>query len=172
MNMNWLQNTTRCGAKAALLGSVFMVLSWTGAQATSMEEAVRMALATNPDIGIVAHNREAVDAELRQARGLYLPQIDLATGGGWQRDSTESFRDQNRVEWRNRYENSATLTQRLFTGWETAHTVEREKARVESAASRVFENSEFLALDAVGSYHEVCVSANWCPFRTTTFAST
>jgi adhesin transport system outer membrane protein len=52
------------------------------AQATSIKEAVEMALATNPDIGIVASNREAVDQELRQARGLYLPQLDVRGGLG------------------------------------------------------------------------------------------
>ena len=58
-------------------------------------------------------------------------------------------------DWLTREEASVTLIQRLFTGFETEQTVARDKARVDSAANRVFENAEFLALDAVGSYHEV-----------------
>src|SRR3546814_10111319 len=54
-----------------------------------------------------------------------------------------------------RRESSITLQQRLFDGFEAGATVEREMARVESAANRVMENSEVLALDAIGSYLEV-----------------
>jgi len=122
----------------------------------TLQEAVQQAIATNPDIGIVASNREAVDQELRQARGLYLPQIDVAAGVGVASyndltsratgsDSEETFRR----------ESSITLQQRLFDGFEAGATVEREMARVESAASRVLENSEVLALDAIGAYLEV-----------------
>ena len=93
--MNWLQKTYQRGLRGALLGSAFVVASWAGAQATSLEEAVRLSLATNPDIGIVAHNREAVDAELRQARGLYLPQIDLATGIGEEWTNDRNTRQRN-----------------------------------------------------------------------------
>ena len=122
----------------------------------TLQEAVQQAIATNPDIGIVASNREAVDQELRQARGLYLPQIDVAAGVG-----VEAFNDSTSrasggdYEETIRRESSVTLQQRLFDGFEAGATVEREMARVESAASRVLENSEVLALDAIGAYLEV-----------------
>jgi adhesin transport system outer membrane protein len=155
--MNGLHMTLRHGLKGALLASVFALASTAGAQATSLEEAVRIALATNPDIGIVASNREAVDEELRQARGLYLPQIDVAAGIGREITNDRTVRATNDDDYRSltRYESSVTLVQRVFTGFETMYTVERDKARVESAASRVYENSEFLSLDAVGAYYEV-----------------
>ncbi len=138
------------------MGSVFAAASLAGAQATSLEDAVRISLATNPDIGVVAHNREAVDEELRQARGLYLPQIDGAAGIGREQHDDETTRANNNDDrWLTREEASVALIQRLFTGFETDNTVRRDKARVESAASRVFENSEFVALDAVGAYYEV-----------------
>ena len=54
-----------------------------------------------------------------------------------------------------RQESSLTVQQRIFDGFETDSTVEREKARVLSAALRVFENSEFTGLDAIGAYLEV-----------------
>jgi adhesin transport system outer membrane protein len=122
----------------------------------TLQEAVQQAIATNPDIGIVASNREAVDQELRQARGLYLPQIDAAAGVGLGtfNDST-SRASGGDTEETFRRESSITLQQRLFDGFEAGATVEREMARVESAANRVMENSEVLALDAIGSYLEV-----------------
>src|SRR3546814_5758861 len=104
----------------------------------TLQEAVQQAIATNPDIGIVASNREAVDQELRQARGLYLPQIDVAagTGLGTFNDSTSRASGGDTAETVRR-ESSITLQQRLFDGFEAGATVEREMARVESAASRV-----------------------------------
>ena len=44
---------------------------------TTLEDSVRATLATNPDIGVVQADREAIDQELRQARAQYLPSIDL-----------------------------------------------------------------------------------------------
>src|SRR3546814_7189127 len=52
-----------------------------------------------------------------------------------------------------RRESSITLQQRLFDGFEAGATVEREMERVESAANRVMENSEVLALDARSEEH-------------------
>ncbi len=157
MNMKGLQTLLRHSLKSALLGSVFVLASAAGVQATSLEEAVRISLATNPDIGIVASNREAVDQELRQARGLYLPQVDLALGVGRELTNDRAVRASNDDNTRSltRFESSVTLIQRVFTGFETKYTVKRDMARVESAANRVYENAEFLALDAVGSYYEV-----------------
>ena len=54
-----------------------------------------------------------------------------------------------------RREASITLQQRIFDGFEANSTIDREQARVESAANRVHENAEFLALDVIGSYVEV-----------------
>ena len=154
--MSGFRRLFRTSLKSSLLGSVFMVAGVVSAHATSLEDAVRISLATNPDIGIVASNREAVDQELRQARGLYLPQIDGAAGIGRENHSDPFRRQRNKDDdWLTREEASVTLIQRLFTGFETEQTVARDKARVESAANRVFENAEFLALDAVGSYYEV-----------------
>ncbi len=154
--MNGLRKSLQVSLRSALLGSVFAFASIAGAGATSLEDAVKMTLATNPDIGIVAHNREATDEELRQARGLYFPSIDGALGIGYeQQDDGPRRALDNEDRWLNRRESSLNLTQGIFTGFERHYTVEREKARVESAANRVFENAEFIGFDAVGVYHEV-----------------
>lgn len=155
-SMRWSRKTSFNHFKAALLSGALVFPLAVSANAMSLQEAVQQAVATNPDIGIVASNREAVDQELRQARGLYLPQIDVAAGVGF-----ESFNDSTSrssggdFEETIRRESSITLQQRIFDGFEAGATVEREMARVESAANRVLENSEVLALDAIGAYMEV-----------------
>lgn len=157
MNMRWSQERLSSCLKAALLGTVLTVPGGMAAQAVSLNEAIEMAISTNPDIGIVASNREAVDEELKQARGLYLPQIDLAAGIGREKtnDRTTRANTNGNSLTLTREELSVTIQQRIFDGFEAGSTVSREKARVESAANRVAENSEFLALDAIGAYVEV-----------------
>ncbi len=155
-SMRWSRSTSLTHFKAVLLGTVLAVPMAASANAMSLQEAVQQAIATNPDIGIVASNREAVDQELRQARGLYLPQIDVAAGIGVAAYNDFTSRASGGdTEETVRQESSITLQQRLFDGFEAGATVEREMARVESAASRVLENSEVLALDAIGAYLEV-----------------
>lgn len=144
--------------RAVLLGTALILPSAFSAQAMGLKEAIQLAISTNPDIGIVASNRQAVDEELRQARGLYLPQIDLAIGIGQERTNDRTTRaapNPSDSIVLSRREASITLQQRVFDGFEADSTVRREKARVDSAAKRVAENSEFLALDAIGAYIEV-----------------
>ena len=90
--------------------------------------------------------------------GLYLPQIDLAAGIGREvtNDRTTRADANNRDALTlTREELSVTLQQRIFDGFESDSTVKRDKARVESAAQRVWENAEFLALDVIGAFVEV-----------------
>lgn len=156
--MDWSHGRLAYHFRAALLGTALVIPGAVAAEAMGLKEAVQLALSTNPDIGIVASNREAVDEELRQARGLYLPQIDIAAGIGRERTNDRATRARPGSSdglTLTRQEASVTLQQRVFDGYETDSTVRREKARVDSAAKRVAENSEFLALDAIGAYLEV-----------------
>jgi adhesin transport system outer membrane protein len=155
--MRWSRRLSLTQFKVALLGGALVFPLAVSANAMTLQEAVQQAIATNPDIGIVASNREAVDQELRQARGLYLPQIDVAAGIGLENfdDSTSRANNNGGTEDTVRQESSITLQQRIFDGFEAGATVEREMARVESAANRVMENSEVLALDAIGAYLNV-----------------
>lgn len=156
--MRWSRKTLSQSFRVALLGTALAFAGSLAAQAVTLNEAIDLALSTNPDIGIVASNREAVDEELKQARGLYLPQIDLAAGIGREvtNDRTTRADANNRDALTlTREELSVTLQQRIFDGFESDSTVKRDKARVESAAQRVWENAEFLALDVIGAFVEV-----------------
>lgn len=53
-----------------------------GAQAQSLRDAVSLTLKTNPQIGAAIENKEAISFELRQARGLFMPRIDLEASAG------------------------------------------------------------------------------------------
>ena len=122
-----------------------------GVDAASLADTVQYTIRTNPEVLQSAANRRAIDFELRQARGLYYPQIDLRAGVGPEWTDNTSVRGTVLA----RYESRVTLQQRLFDGFETQSEKERQAARIDSAASRVRERSEFLGLDAVGFYLDV-----------------
>lgn len=143
-------------------GAVLTVLTMgvaADALAVSIEEAVRAALQTNPDIGIVIENRRATEFELEQARAGYLPTLDFRGAFGAQTTNDPTTRDESRLggsEWKNmpRYESSLTLSQMLYDGAATSSAVEHQESRVISSARRVRETSELIALDAIEAYLE------------------
>jgi adhesin transport system outer membrane protein len=129
----------------------------TPAGAMSLQEAVSLAISTNPEVGEVSNDRRAIDQELRQGRALYYPQVDVrvASGVEYSDNVTTNANDgnDNWVMWRK--EGSLTLSQLLFDGFFADSEVERQTSRSKSAAYRVQESAEFVGLDAVEAYLEV-----------------
>ena len=140
---------------ALLSAAGVAALASSEADAMTLQEAVAYTVETNPEIGEATSNREAIDFELRQARGLYLPQIDLegSYGPGWRNGPGVDDRDDH--TWLQRRQLSATLQQLIFDGFATDAEVERQAARRDAAAYRVLERSEFLGLDVVQIYLDV-----------------
>lgn len=131
-------------------------LSPAQAEELSLEDALARGLVTNPEYGVVANNRRATDEEYRQAEGLFLPSVDLRAAAGVEHTDNQSTRASG-LDDRSRgiYDYSATLTQMLFDGFAATNEVDRQEARVRSAAHRVHETAELVGLDIVESYLEV-----------------
>lgn len=123
----------------------------------TLEHAVGVGVATNPEYGIVANNRRATDEELNQARSLYFPSIDFRGDTGWEHSDDPATRagpgDDTENKWR--WDAGLTLTQLLFDGWEAKYENVRQKARVLSASNRVREAAELIGLSVVESYLDV-----------------
>ena len=144
--------------KVALLGvaSAIAMTVVSAAHGASLKEAVAQAIATNPALRAIGDNRAAIGHEVRRAQGEFLPQLDVFVGQGFQRYSSPTTRASGTDDdFLDREEYSAILTQRIFDGFATSSEVQRQRARVRSAAHRVFENAEVLALDAALAYLEV-----------------
>jgi adhesin transport system outer membrane protein len=128
------------------------------AQALSLVEAVRIAVSSNPEIGEAIANREAIEFELEQGRGLFRPKVDLeARIGGekrW-RENLEATAPDGSEGWLNRREASVIVRQLLFDGYESQSEVERQAARVDGASYRVMERAEFISLSVVREYIEI-----------------
>ncbi len=142
----------------SLLVSAAIFATDAGAQAGSIVDTVRAALETNPELEQVRADRRAVDQELRQARARWLPSVDLRAAAGPERSRNSNTRDPlsgDDSEILFRSEAELRLSQLLFDGFETQGEIERQRARVDSAARRVEETAEFIALDAVEAHLEV-----------------
>jgi adhesin transport system outer membrane protein len=132
------------------------------AGATTLEDSVRSSLATNPDVGVVQADREAIDQELRQARAGYLPSIDLRGAAGPEYTNSTGTRQRSTrppggdaSTTLMRYESQITLSQMLFDGFATQSEVNRQLSRIDSAAHRVQEAAEFVGLDATEGHLDV-----------------
>lgn len=155
------------GGRTWFLGAAFGALL-TGlvvpvqGNAITLKEAVDRTLRSHPEIGAIRNNRRAIDQELRQARGAYLPSIDArgALGHEYSNNSTtrtRSGRGPTEGGWvdMNRYEAGINLRQLVFDGLGTRREVERQLGRATSAQYRVADTAQAIALRAVEAYLEV-----------------
>jgi outer membrane protein, adhesin transport system len=147
-----------CALKVAVLCLVVAILGFlpSKASAFTLEEAVSIALDSNPEIGQAIENRAAIEFELRQARGLYMPRVDSESHYGARQLDSPARRalgiDQNTLDTR---EVGATVSWKLFDGFARDAEVERQASRVDGASHRVFERSEFIALAISKEYFEI-----------------
>ncbi len=140
--------------KGCLATAAALIVATAGAaSAETLEGAVDAAVRTNPEITEVATDRRAVDQEKRQARGLFYPSVDALANWGFQRTKSPSTGGGYASEWP--WLGSLTLTQMLYDGGAARSELERQSARVDSAAARVLEASEVIGLQAVEAYLDV-----------------
>ncbi|HEY1383878.1 MAG TPA: TolC family outer membrane protein [Dongiaceae bacterium] len=157
-----LRRTTLLLGTALLTG----VAAFAGsASAMSLKDAVGLVISTNPEVGVTAKDRRAIDYELRQARALYYPQIDVRLDAGINFSENETtdvgnartnqgVHDHGRWLYGQR-DAQVTLQQRIFDGFETDSEVRRQKERIVSAGNRVQDQGQVSALDATQVYLDV-----------------
>ena len=119
---------------------------------TDISSSINKALRNNPRLKVLQNNRDALVHELRQAKGGYLPKLDLAVGYGIEQHSDRVTRvgtDPGDEDWESRGEASLVLDQLLYDGGVVSGRIALQRAKLESASRRVFDNAEAIALDAV-----------------------
>lgn len=144
--MKFKHSVLFCAVAGALLVSQ-------GASAQSLSEAVDLTIKNNPDVLIDAKRRLATDEEVNQAKGGYRPKIDVTAGVGAEWSENVSTRPGSEDLWRR--ESALTLSQMIYDGFGTKSEVQRQEARVKSAAHKVAGTSEEIGLRAVETYLEV-----------------
>jgi adhesin transport system outer membrane protein len=160
--MHYLEDFLRQPCRLLAVSAALALLCWPAVpaeaqeQATAIKESVSAALEYHPRMQVLKNNREAVRHERDRARGGYLPRLDLALGYGSESHNDPITRAIDREnQFADRTEASLRLSQLLYDGRETGSRVGIEKARLESADIRVFDNAESIALDATIAHLEV-----------------
>jgi adhesin transport system outer membrane protein len=128
------------------------------ASAETLGDAVERVLSDHPSVRAAQANESALDREVWENMSGYFPSLNLsATGGRVYADNSVS---RGTVTTRGAayaplWEGSATLTQLIFDGFETAHRSRAARARQMSAVFAVADIREQLALQTVASYLDV-----------------
>lgn len=124
--------------------------------ADTLPSVLQEALDSNPELGAIRYNRQAIDHELRAARGLGLPTVDVQSKFGRNRNNLETSAGiKTANDWHSQRDVSVVLSQRVFDGFERTHEVARQKNRVDSARWRVADTANSIALRATQAYFEV-----------------
>ncbi|PAQ07492.1 TolC family protein [Mesorhizobium temperatum] len=156
-------NTTIKVAIGKRLGLLitFSMLACGSASALTLKEAMAVAVESNPEIGQAVENREAIEFELRQAKGLYLPSIDLEASAG-ARHLDNSSRRALSIEDDGLYpaEAGVVISQTLYDSGARRAELNHQASRVDGASFRVLERSEFIGLSVVQDYLEYMLQAS------------
>ncbi|NNG03574.1 MAG: TolC family outer membrane protein [Inquilinus sp.] len=154
-----MQPTSRRRRVMPVRAAALLAFAWSvagGAAAATLTEAVQVAIETNPEIALASAGRDVADSELRQAQGRYLPQLDLEAYGGVEWTDSPGTRASGLDNPRTYPDQvSVVLQQLLFDGFATPREVQRQAARTDAAANRVFERAEFIGLEVIQVYLDV-----------------
>lgn len=139
------------GLAVLLAGSAELALAQ--AAPVSLQEAITVAVNSNPQVAQAQYNKEAIQFERKQAQGLYAPRVELEGSAGIRRldnptrrsigldnDELYPLEAQVRADW--------TV---LDFGRRRGGLL-RQAARVDGASLRVVERSEFIALQVTRQY--------------------
>jgi len=126
------------------------------AEPITLQNAMAVAIDSNPQINQAEMNKEAIEFELEQARGLYLPRITLEGSAGIRRLENATRRALGIAnEELYPVEASIRAEQTLIDFGRRHGEKLRQAARVDGAALRVLERSEFIALQTARQYLDV-----------------
>ncbi|WP_324829184.1 TolC family protein [Qipengyuania zhejiangensis] len=124
--------------------------------AVSMQEAIAVAMQSNPAIIQAQFNKEAIEFERKQAQGLYLPRVDIEASAGVRRLENNTRRTLGIAD-----EELYPLEAGITGEWTVVDfgrrrgELLRQAARVDGASLRVVERSEFIALQVARQYLDV-----------------
>ncbi len=144
------------GSAALLAGSAHSAMAQTAMTQSapiSLQEAVRVAVSSNPQIAQAQYNKEAIQFERKQAQGLYAPRVDVEASAGV-RHLDNTTRRSLGIQNQELYPLEAFAKGEFIVADFGRRRGEllRQAARVDGASLRVVERSEFIALQVSRQY--------------------
>jgi len=153
-----MRKTTLATAAALLLaGSAPAAMAQTApAETVSMQDAIAIAMQSNPEILQAQYNKEAIEFERKQAQGLYLPRVGIEASAGVRRLENNTRRTLG-IANNELYPLEAGINAEwtVFDFGRRRGELLRQAARVDGASLRVVERSEFIALQIARQYLDV-----------------
>ncbi|MCB1458220.1 MAG: TolC family outer membrane protein [Nitratireductor sp.] len=147
---------------AGRVGSALVAFGFTlfsgyfSATAMPLDEAVRLAVSTNPKIEAAEATYRATEETLNQALGRLLPEINVRLEYGKQKiDRPEGLGPNVNNVWRNNRSATATFRQVLLDGFDRANDIYRSRARIDAASGTIKARSEAVALAGVEAYIDI-----------------
>jgi adhesin transport system outer membrane protein len=124
--------------------------------ATTLSEAVQQAVLTNPKIDAAQANRRANEYSFKQAKGRFLPEVELGADIGQQKiDRPNGLGPDVNDTWQDRRQATISVRQVLFDGWDRANDIYRSQANISAASFKVMVRSEAVGLNSVEAYIDV-----------------
>jgi len=138
-----------------LAGSATMAFAQSG-QTVTMQDAIQVAVDSNPEIAQAQYNKEAIQFERKQAQGLFLPRVNVETTAGV-RHLENATRRTLGIASQELYPVEARIRGEwiAFDFGRRRGELLRQAARVDGASLRVLERSEFIALQVARQYLDV-----------------
>lgn len=124
--------------------------------AVTMQEAIDVAVRTNPEVQEAQFNKEGIQFERKQAQGLFGPRVDIEGSAGIRRLENNTRRNLGIAD-QELYPVEIGITGEwtvLDFGRRRGELL-RQAARVDGASLRVLERSEFIALQVSRQYLDV-----------------
>lgn len=142
--------------RIGVAGIAVMAVLSTSATALDLRDAVLFVVETNPEIKAAEANKQAIEFELDQGRSLYTPRVNLEARTGYSYNDGDTTPDLSSADDAIfGGEGRVIISQMLWDGWETRSEVQRQAYRVDGAALRVLERSEFLGLESARLFTDV-----------------
>lgn len=143
-------------AAALLCGTALPALAQSGGEPVSMQNAIAVAMESNPEIIQAQMNTEAIQFERRQAQGLYAPRVDVEASAGARRLENRTRRSLGTSDnWLYPVEAQARAEWVAVDFGRRRGELLRQASRVDGASLRVVERSEFVALQVARQYLDV-----------------
>jgi outer membrane protein, adhesin transport system len=147
--MTFMRKT--CGSLIALCVATMAGTTW--AQTTDLKSAISAAIDSHPEINQAVQNKEAIEFEREQAKGLYLPRVSLEASAGVRRLENTTRRAigiEDQTLWP--LEAGLVAEQTIWDSGYRSAEKRRQAARIDGAALRVGERSQFVALNVTRQY--------------------
>lgn len=126
------------------------------ASAQTIDEVIKMTLRTNPDVLASQFSVRAAEELKNQARGGYLPRLDLVLAGGRENSNNTTTRALGEDDfYLTRADRSLRLTQMIYDGSSTRNLVKQQSSLVDAAIARLGSAQENVSLRAIQVYLEV-----------------